>query len=343
MLQKRRSVFLLTVLAVVVVLAFAMFAVACTPASDQDDTSTEDDTWVKNDGLTYKKNDDGTYQFYKCADDLTSVTILAEVNGKAVTSIAVQAFYECYDLESVVIPDSVTEIGNEAFYSCIGLKEVVIPDAVTTIKSSAFWHCEGLVRVTLGENLQSIGDSAFAGCFRLVEIVNKSSISLTAGSTNNGYAAYYARNIIDDVADTKIAVEGDYTLYDESVILTYTGSDSSLTIAEGITEIGSYAFANCTSLESVVLPESIEKINAGAFRNTGLTSITFPENLEYIGVAAFEYCSSLESAAFMNKNGWYCKNDNGESPLPASMWPTDDYVAKMWLVSNAHNDEYIRK
>ena len=105
MLQKRRSVFLLTVLAVVVVLAFAMFAVACTPASDQDDTSTEDDTWVKNDGLTYKKNDDGTYTIIGYVGTDNHLVIGKTHMGAEVTGIGENAFGET--VVEITIPNEI--------------------------------------------------------------------------------------------------------------------------------------------------------------------------------------------------------------------------------------------
>ncbi len=70
-------------------------------------------------------------------------------------------------------------------------------------------------------------------------------------------------------------------------------SDTIIEIAGG--ESASYgAFANCTSLTSVEIADSVTTIGAYAFYNcTGLTSLTIGEGVTTIGEYAFEGCTSL--------------------------------------------------
>ena len=56
---------------------------------------------------------------------------------------------------------------------------------------------------------------------------------------------------------------------------------------DSVTEIGENAFNNDDNLASVTLPRNLEKIDATAFSDTGLTSINFPESLKKIGRNAF--------------------------------------------------------
>ena len=57
-----------------------------------------------------------------------------------------------------------------------------------------------------------------------------------------------------------------------------------------VKEIGENAFANMT-FEKIVLPDSLEKIGSGAFRNTLISEeLELPDNLKEIGARAFERC-----------------------------------------------------
>ena len=67
----------------------------------------------------------------------------------------------------------------------------------------------------------------------------------------------------------------------------------------GITSIGSYAFAYCTNLALTSLPESLTSIDNYAFNNcTNLALTSLPENLTSIGNYAFHGCTSLTSLTF---------------------------------------------
>ena len=60
--------------------------------------------------------------------------------------------------------------------------------------------------------------------------------------------------------------------------------------------IGSSAFENCSSLESITIPESVTSIEDSAFDGCSkLTSINIPDSVTSIGDWAFRCCSSLTS------------------------------------------------
>ena len=68
-----------------------------------------------------------------------------------------------------------------------------------------------------------------------------------------------------------------------------------------VTQIGEYAFSDCTSLTSVTIPDSVTLIGFGAFRDcTSLTSVTIPDSVTKIGYSAFEGCTSLTDVTIGN-------------------------------------------
>ena len=65
--------------------------------------------------------------------------------------------------------------------------------------------------------------------------------------------------------------------------------------------IQSNAFENCSSLTSVILPNSITSIGENAFSHcTGLTSIEIPDSVTSIGNSAFSHCIGLNSVTIGN-------------------------------------------
>ena len=242
----------------------------------------------------------GKYAFKDCTS-LTSVNI-----GNNVTLIGWEAFHGCDSLTSVVIGNSVTSIGDDAFWNCTSLTSVTITDSVTSIGDYAFYSCDSLTSVTIPDSVTSIGDYAFYSCDKLVEVIDLSSLNITAGSNSYGYVGYYAKEVHN--GESKIVNYNDYLFYTYSgvnYLLCYVGSDTELDLPESYNgeayEIYDYAFRYCTSLTSVTIGNSVTTIGDEAFLGcTGLTSVIIPDSVKSIGDEAFEYCSSLTSVTIPN-------------------------------------------
>ena len=68
-----------------------------------------------------------------------------------------------------------------------------------------------------------------------------------------------------------------------------------------VTTINEGAFKNCTSLESVTIPNSVTTINGGVFEHcTSLTSVTIGNGVTSIGNGAFSGCTNLTNVIIPN-------------------------------------------
>ena len=236
---------------------------------------------------------------------------------ESVTSIGNYVFYECSALTQVTIPESVTSIGDRAFQNCSALTQVTIPDNVTSIGDWAFEDCSALTQVIIGSSVTSIGYSAFEDCSALAEINVLATVppTITANTFSN-INPQVKVNIPEGSRDAYMADENWKWLLDlsagelsgicgDNLTWTFTTADSTLTISgtgdmydygysdqpwynfnqgiknislpDGMTSIGEWAFAYCSKLTQVTIPGSVTSIGDCSFSDcSALTQVTIP-------------------------------------------------------------------
>ena len=240
------------------------------------------------------------------------VTVPSSLGGFPVVGIGEYAFYNCYELEGVTIPEGVAAIGEYAFWNCFRLEGVTIPESVTSIGQYAFQWCVGLksvhissltawcqikfdynanplrqahelylngervTKLVLPEGLKAVGTDAFAGCTGLTEV------TIHDGVTAIGKSAFSDCSGLTGVV-----------------------------IPDSVTAIGDSAFSDCSGLTGVVIPDSVTAIGDSAFSDcSGLTEMVIPHSVKAIGVGVFKKCNRLTKITVDPANAHYMSQND---------------------------------
>ena len=204
-----------------------------------------------------------------------AVTIPDTINGLPVTSIGNDAFAGCsYYFTSVTIPDSVTSIGYGAFAECIRLTSVTIGDSVTSIGDDAFGDCISPTGAYfLGRAPSLGGTNVFSGD-------NNATVYHLLGSGHWGTTFGGRPTALWDCPWPYTCTTNNGTI----TITGYTSAGGAVDIPSTInglpvTGIGISAFACCTGLTDVTIPNSVSSIGNDAFCNcSSLTGVYFMGN-----------------------------------------------------------------
>lgn len=183
----------------------------------------------------------------------------AVFGDKGATIVAGGAFEGIEKLSYVSLPKTITTIGKEAFKGCIGLKEIAINSDLVTIEEKAFYGCSSLVEFVFPESLMHVGDEAFryAGLEKV-----------TLNYAISDYGTYVFANC-ENLVSILVYIESALTSVKEGMFYGCTSLEGFI-CTDLIETIEPYAFANCTSLESVYIGYTtatvFNKIEANAFK-----------------------------------------------------------------------------
>ena len=242
---------------------------------------------------------------------ITSVILPARVDN-----IQSNAFKGCSKLTDFTLPDAVTQVSSGAFIDCpllasfkgvlatsdgrciinpdgslvafapAGLTEYTVPSEAVRILNS-FNNCDDLTSINIPEGV-SFGEGAFSGCHSITKV--------TVGALGTGQTIYqgfpdcYAK--ITDISITGGTTIPDYACYECSSL-------SSIILPDSVRSIGDFAFTRCSNLRSLEMPNLLETIGEGAFYSTDLKQVEIPEHVISMGIEVLCDCRSLESVDFM--------------------------------------------
>ena len=256
-------------------------------------------------------------------------------NNKNITYIG--RYYEVLpEVFTLNIPSSVKEIGNYAFDS-IKFDELVLPvnSKLEIIGQGAFMNNTKVSVVSIPDSVKIIKADAFKNNTHLETINFKDSSSIAFIDSTAFESTKYVSSLTTKGEEIRFVnvlykaskddLKAENVVMDNSIISisnkAYEGAKCKyITFSNNLKYIGQGAFANCEELTEIVLPTTLEQIDASAFENcsklaiisfnstkglttindrafantTSLKSIILPEGLKVIGQSCFE-SSAIES------------------------------------------------
>lgn len=231
-------------------------------------------------------------------------------------------------------------LGKYAFFNCPTLVDVSFAGATPAagnygvLPEGLFKNCTGLKNVTFDDNkITEIGDFAFSNCNLQGWVFNKQTTSLktigkyafapTPGGKSNNFntsftlAGFSALTTIGDGAFMNCNISTSdihfYTVTGGSTSVLKTigafafnsNTFKKITIPEGVTEIGKFAFQGNNTLETIILPKTLEKFEWADVRS--------PFDLDAYGNAYEKYsfrfgCRNLSRIVLRNGTNYEASN-----------------------------------
>ena len=286
-------------------LLLALLLLACMPAL------AEEPKWSYDNDNMYLKLD---------GDLSGDVTIPSEVDGYLVNAIEDNAFYEQHEITSLTMPDSLRALKGGVISSMDSLTQVTLNDGLEYLGSN-FSSCNALTSVSVPASVRIV-EGAFSNCANLKEIRFEGACPMFIGAEwcffmmPEDYVIYVPDDQLDAYAAALKDANGaadhlqpsgksaaipekedneDWFVFDASTgaITGYREYHAYVEIPETIggvpvKSVAENAFRSDYSVYSIVFPEGLERIDAGAFAYaSSLAYVKFPTTLKTIGDDAF--------------------------------------------------------
>ena len=253
----------------------------------------------------------GSSAFNPYLDGISAKHYDGRKNVKSVTipegaqKIGHRAFANCENLKKITVPTSVVRIGANAFHNTAWLKkqgdhvivnsvyvkykgtesELTVPEGIVSIADEAFQNCKQITQMHISENVTHIGTRTFCGCEAL------SSIDIPECVTEIGLHAFGRTPWMAGHAESFVIING--------ILHCYQGSDTNVSVPDGVTSIGACAFLGCKTIQSVSLPNSVTRIKESAFSGCEkLEMIQLPDGVTSIEKETFYLCTNLKQVSF---------------------------------------------
>lgn len=223
----------------------------------------------------------------------------------------------------------------KSYVSGVGNYTVGTDEITGNVRSGAFRASTNLTGVTIGTNTDSIGQYAFAYCtglnyFTLEAGAKPTNIDSSAfegcpdgifawtPSAGDWDGAYLKDTNNNTVVLVKLRAynnqQRDFIVNSGCKVIAiqacFNTPMTSVDLGDTVEIIGRSAFGS-TSLQQVIIPDSVTRIDGGAFSYCNeLTTVEIGSNVSYIDYTAFMSCPKLESITVSSNNTNYRSSNN---------------------------------
>lgn len=255
--------------------------------------------------FAYSENDDGTVTITGGNIVTPKLEIPAELDGKKVSAIGMNAFTGNNVITDLVIPEGVKSLDWYCFNTCENLETVTLPDSLEFIDSWAFERCSRLKTINVPANVTRINGGAFAQ--------NSSMTSITCDPANKNYVSVNGVLFTKDMKELVAypgGIQGGYTVpatvnhIGDAAFYGALGLDS-VTILGNLDFIGFEAFAECSKLTDVAIRDGVNYVGYWAFRGCdGIKTLTVPQSVTNIGNQAFGFAYADQKMSGFSLRGY---------------------------------------
>ena len=182
---------------------------------------------------------------------------------------------------------------NGVFTQSANLRKVVLPATLKNINANSFYRCYALTDLTFGGNEEKIENNAFEGCpfVGTINLPKLKSIGSAAFTGCTGITAIKSLGSINTLTGGGSTWGGAFNS---------CTSLKTVVLPNTLFTIGSNSFYGCSALESVTGCSNLSRIEVQAFnRDSNLEYLELPSSVLFIGNSAFAGCSKLS----VNGNG----------------------------------------
>ncbi len=184
------------------------------------------------------------------------------------------------------VPYKVIRIGNDAFENDMTLVGISIPTTVFDIGQEAFNGCKNLPEINLPNSITNMGERAFANCYGLTYFEVPPLVTRLNPEVLRDCRGLYSIRMHDDIEELGMGA-----LMDCRHLRAFERSEN-----WNLRIIDDYALKNCIELETINIPEGVQKIGKEAmYYCQKLNTVTLPKSMMQIGEKAFDDCEILHT------------------------------------------------